>query len=228
MKTLLIIPCYNEEESIASLYQEICTTTPYDVLVVNDCSCDDSRVVLQREQIPFLDLSLNLGIGGAVQTGYRYALRNGYDICVQIDGDGQHDPKYISTLIAPIERNDADLVIGSRFLGKMGFQSSTARRAGIRVFKSLIFFLSGNRITDATSGFRAANRRTMELFDTYYAKDYPEPESIMLALRKKLRVCEVPVVMRERIGGVSSITPYRAVYYMFKVSISILLSAIQS
>jgi hypothetical protein len=225
--TLIIVPCYNEQETIAELYREIRDKTPCDVLVVNDCSSDDSRVILKYENIPHLDLPLNLGIGGAVQAGYRYALRNGYDIAVQLDGDGQHDPGWVEAIVAPIRQGTADLVIGSRFIENVGFQSSAARRLGIKFFKALIFCLSGKRITDATSGFRAANRKTMQLFDSYYARDYPEPESTMLALRNRLRVCEVPVVMRERQGGVSSISANKSLYYMLKVSLGILISFIQ-
>ena len=225
LKTLIIIPCYNEQETIAKLYREVCEKTPYDAIVINDCSKDDSRAILQRENIPHLDLPLNLGIGGAVQTGYRYALLNGYDIGVQLDGDGQHDPGQVEAIVAPIEQGSADLVIGSRFLVKTGFQSSKMRRLGIKFFKLLIFCISGKRITDATSGFRAANRKTMRLFNEFYASDYPEPESNVLALKNNLSVCEVPVTMHERQGGVSSIKALQPIYYMLKVSLAIIISS---
>jgi len=225
LKTLIIVPCYNEQETIAALYREICEKTTCDAVVVNDCSTDSSRAILQQEDIPYLDLPLNLGIGGAVQTGYRYALRNGYDIAVQIDGDGQHDPGQVGALIAPIEQGDVDFVIGSRYIGKAGYQSSTMRRAGIKFFKFLIYCLSGERITDATSGFRAANKKTMMVFNKHYANDYPEPESNMLALKSRLRVREIPVTMRERQGGVSSIKALQPLYYMLKVSLGILISS---
>jgi len=225
MKTLIIVPCYNEQETIAVLYREICEKTPYDVIVVNDCSTDESRAILRKESIPHLDLPLNLGIGGAVQAGYRFALSNGYDIAVQLDGDGQHDPGQVEVIVAPIEKGEADLVIGSRYIDKVGFQSSAMRRAGIKFFKLLIYCLTGKRITDATSGFRAANYKTMKLFNKYYANDYPEPESNTLALKNKLRVCEVPVTMRERQGGESSIKALQPIYYMLKVSFGILISS---
>ena len=180
---------------------------------------------MQRENIPHLNLPLNLGIGGAVQAGYRYALSNGYDIGVQLDGDGQHDPGQIEAIVTPIIENEADLVIGSRFIDKAGFQSSAMRRVGIKFFKMLIYCLSGKRITDATSGFRAANRKTMKLFNNNYAMDYPEPESNMLALKNKLRVREIPVTMRERQGGVSSIKALQPIYYMIKVSVGIIISS---
>jgi len=225
LKTLVIVPCYNEQETIASLYREICEKTPYDVIVVNDCSTDNSREILRNERIPHLDLPLNLGIGGTVQAGYRYAIHNDYDIAVQADGDGQHDPGQISKIVLPIEQGVADLVIGSRFINKSGFQSSTMRRVGINFFKFLIFCLSGKHITDATSGFRAVNKKTMRLFDKYYAMDYPEPESNILALKNKLRVTEVPVTMRERQGGESSIKALQPIYYMLKVSLGIMISS---
>ena len=225
MKTLIIVPCYNEQETIAALYREICEKTDCEVIVVNDCSTDGSKAILQQEGIPYLDLPLNLGIGGTVQTGYRYALRNSYDIAVQVDGDGQHDPGQVGVLTAPIKQGDADFVIGSRYIGKAGYQSSTMRRAGIRFFKLLIYCLSGKRITDATSGFRAANRKTMKIFNKHYASDYPEPESNMLALKSKLRVKEIPVTMRERQGGESSIKALQPLYYMLKVSLGILISS---
>jgi hypothetical protein len=225
LKTLIIVPCYNEQETIAGLYHEICEKTPYDVLVVNDCSTDESRAILQRENIPHLDLPLNLGIGGAMQSGYRYALRNGYDIAVQVDGDGQHDPGQAELIVTEIEQGNADLVIGSRYIEKTGFQSSAMRRVGIRFFRVLIFCLSGKLITDATSGFRAAGRKAMHLFEKSYAVDYPEPESNVLAIKNKLRVLEIPVTMRERQGGVSSINALKPIYYMVKVSLGIILSA---
>jgi len=225
LKTIIIIPCYNEQETIAALYREVRGITPHDVLVINDCSTDDSEEILRREGIPHLNFPLNLGIGGAVQAGYRYALNNNYDIAVQLDGDGQHDPGQVEALIDPIERGNADLVIGSRYINKAGFQSSAMRRVGIKFFQVLIYCLSGKKITDATSGFRAANRKTMQLFNTYYAKDYPEPESNMLALKNKLRVGEIPVEMRERQGGVSSIKTLQPIYYMLKVSLGIIISS---
>jgi len=225
LRTLIIVPCYNEQETIIALYREICEKTSFDVIFVNDCSTDDSRAILQREGIPHLDLPLNLGIGGAVQAGYRFALNKHYDIAVQVDGDGQHDPGQIEALAAQIEQGGADIVIGSRFIDKSGFQSSAMRRAGIKFFKALIYLISGQRITDATSGFRAVNQKAMELFAKYYAKDYPEPESNVLAIKNKLRVCEIPVVMRERKGGTSSIKALQPIYYMLKVSMGIIISS---
>jgi len=227
MKILIIIPCYNEQDSIASLCSEIKIKTGCDLIVVNDCSTDNSEQILVDQNIPHLNLPINLGIGGAVQTGYRYALKNNYDIAIQIDGDGQHDPQWVEKLIEPIKQGDADLVIGSRYIDKTGFQSTKLRRTGIKLFELLIRLLSGKKITDATSGFRAANRKAIKLFTIYYATDYPEPESNTLAIRNRLNVKELPVTMRERQGGASSITPVKSVYYMFKVSLGIIISLIK-
>ena len=170
---------------------------------------------------------MNLGIGGAVQTGYLYAARNGYDIAVQVDGDGQHDPKFLSKMAEFIEAEHADMVIGSRFINKEGFQSSGARRVGIKYFTMLIKLLTGAKITDPTSGLRMVNREIIEFFAEEYPKDYPEPESVVAILRRKKKVLELPVIMRERSGGVSSISMKKSVYYMIKVSLAILIERIR-
>lgn len=228
-KVLIIVPAYNEERNITRLINEI---TDYkkneagikiDLLVINDCSSDSTSLHCKEEGVRVIDLPCNLGIGGAVQTGYKYAKSNNYDIAVQIDGDGQHDPSYIKVLIEPIIRNEADLVIGSRYIEYKGFQSTILRRMGIRFFTSLILLLGRKKITDATSGFRACNWELINKFAEIYPKDYPEPESIMSCLRGGFRVKEVPVIMRERKEGVSSINIHRSIYYMFKVSIAIII-----
>ena len=170
---------------------------------------------------------MNLGIGGAVQTGYLYAARNGYDIAVQVDGDGQHDPKFLSKMAEFIEAEHADMVIGSRFINREGFQSSGARRVGIKYFTMLIKLLTGAKITDPTSGLRMVNREIIEFFAEEYPKDYPEPESVVAILRRKKKVLELPVIMRERSGGVSSISMKKSVYYMIKVSLAILIERIR-
>ena len=174
-----------------------------------------------------MHLPVNLGIGGAVQTGYLYAARNGYDIAVQVDGDGQHDPKFLSKMAEFIEAEHADMVIGSRFINKEGFQSSGARRVGIKYFTMLIKLLTGAKITDPTSGLRMVNREIIEFFAEEYPKDYPEPESVVAILRRKKKVLELPVIMRERSGGVSSISMKKSVYYMIKVSLAILIERIR-
>ncbi len=227
MRTLIVIPAYNEEESIGEVVLEIRKVAPWaDLLVIDDQSSDRTFDICLHQKVPVLSLPVNLGIGGVVQTGYLYALRNGYDAAVQMDGDGQHDPAMLERLLTPLREGTADVAIGSRFLANLGdFRSTRLRRVGIRFFEQWIRLLSGASITDATSGFRACNRKGMRLFISDYAKDYPEPEAVMTALRNHLIVREVPVSMRERQGGVSSIRRLKSVYYMLKVSIAILISA---
>ena len=174
-----------------------------------------------------MDLPINLGIGGAVQTGYKYAWENGYDMAVQVDGDGQHDPEFLELMAEYLETHQVDMVIGSRFIEKQGFQSSGMRRGGIRFFSGLIRLMTGKTITDPTSGLRMAGRNVIELFSKDYPRDYPEPESVVAILRKGLKVAEVPVIMREREGGVSSISMKKSVYYMVKVTLAILIERIR-
>lgn len=223
MKLLIAIPAYNEAENIERVVNNLIQNYPqYDYVVINDCSTDNTSEICHRNHFHIIDLPTNLGIGGAVQTGYLYAARNGYDIAVQVDGDGQHDPVFLNDMAQILEREDCDMVIGSRFLEKHGFQSSGIRRVGIRYFTYLIKVLTGRVITDPTSGLRMVNRRTLELFAKNYPKDYPEPESVVAVLRNGGKVKEIPVIMRERSGGVSSISPIRSIYYMVKVSLAIL------
>lgn len=223
MKHLIIIPAYNESECIEQTVMDIIKKAPdFDYIVINDCSTDNTSEICHRNHFHIIDLPSNLGIGGAVQTGYLYAARNGYDIAVQVDGDGLHDPVFLNDMAQILEREDCDMVIGSRFLEKHGFQSSGIRRVGIRYFTYLIKALTGRVITDPTSGLRMVNRRTLELFAKNYPKDYPEPESVVAVLRNGGKVKEIPVIMRERSGGVSSISPIKSIYYMVKVSLAIL------
>lgn len=225
MKALIIIPAYNEAENIVQTVWDVKSCArKIDMIVINDCSTDATREVLKRNQIPYIDLPINLGIGGGVQTGYRYALEHEYDIAIQFDGDGQHDARYLEDLIAPIESGQADVVIGSRFIEKEGFQSTGLRRLGINFLSGLIHILCGVKVRDVTSGMRAVNRRMIEQFAADYAQDYPEPEALLAAGLAGARVMEVPVQMRERQGGVSSINPIRSVYYMIKVSLALILS----
>lgn len=225
MKVLIIIPAYNERENIKTVIKRLETCDQeVDYLVVNDCSTDDTRNILDREHANYISLPVNLGIGGAVQAGYIYAMENDYDIAIQMDGDGQHDPAYIGKLIEPIIRGEADSVIGSRFIENEGFQSSAARRFGINFLSMLIKMVCGVRVYDVTSGFRAVNKKFIEVFAREYAQDYPEPEAIVRSTLYNARIKEVPVVMRERIGGTSSITGFKSVYYMVKVSLAILIT----
>ena len=226
-KVLLIIPAYNEEESLRSLIEEIKAVCPeVDYLVVNDCSSDDTERLMEELGANYISLPCNMGIGGAVQSGYRYAAQNGYDIAIQIDGDGQHDVRFVKDMVKLIEEKQADVVIGSRFIDKEGFQSSQARRIGIRILSMLIRLMCGAKVKDVTSGFRAVNRRFIELFAENYPDDYPEPEVIVTAKLYGAVIKELPVVMRERTTGKSSINLKRSIYYMIKVSLAIIICRI--
>lgn len=223
-KVLVIIPAYNEEDAIVSVVESV-VDAGYDYVVINDGSKDRTAKICKENGFTFLDLSSNLGIGGAVQAGHKYALKHGYDIDVQFDGDGQHPAGQIEDLIDRIEKG-ADLVVGSRFISAAkGFQSTFMRRAGIRWLSTLIKVFTGKRITDATSGFRACSRSMIELFSLDYPTDYPEPESVVAAIKRGFRVEEVPVVMHERKGGRSSISAAAGVYYMVKVTLAIVIFA---
>lgn len=228
MKKLVIIPAYNEQESILETVRDIEENAPgFDFIVINDCSKDQTLEVCRAHNIQVLDLPINLGIGGAVQTGYLYALKHGYDIAVQFDGDGQHDARFLAAMADKLVEENADMVIGSRFIENKGFQSSGLRRAGIRFFAFLTKLLFGRKITDATSGMRMCNRRTIELFVKSYPRDYPEPETVCRLLRKKYKVVEMPVIMKERTAGVSSISLRKAAYYMVKVSLGIMIERLR-
>lgn len=224
MKILVIIPAYNEEKSIREVITKLKEDCPEaDYVVVNDCSKDHTLQVLETTGANYVSLPLNLGIGGGVQTGYKYAFQNGYDIAVQIDGDGQHDTAYLKQVITAIEDGTADIVIGSRFIDKQGFQSSGMRRLGIRFLSILIQLCCGTKVLDVTSGFRAVNRRFIEEYARDYPIDYPEPEAIVKSSLQGARILEVPVVMKEREHGESSISAWRSIYYMIKVSLAIVL-----
>lgn len=231
MKILAIIPAFNEQDNIKDLLHRF-STLDVDVLIVNDCSTDNTGYICSdlakvNDRINLINLPCNLGIGGAVQTGYKYALLHDYDIAIQVDGDGQHNPEYIQELIAPIISTNADFVIGSRYLEKKGFQSTYLRRFGINYFTKLIKILYGYTVTDPTSGFRACNKKIIQVFGNNYPVDYPEPESIVLLLRERYKIKEVAVIMNERSGGKSSINTYKAVYYMIKVSLAVLIDTLR-
>lgn len=226
-KILLIIPAYNEADNIERVIEALIRDFPqYDYVIVNDGSTDRTGRLCIDRGYEVLNLPINLGIGGAVQTGYLYALKYGYDIAVQLDGDGQHDAAYVEALIKSLTEDTADVVIGSRFLEKEGFQSSCTRRIGIKILSGLIWLCTGKRVMDVTSGFRAVNRRFIEIYSEDYPSDYPEPEAIITAVMHRGRVAEVPVVMKEREGGVSSINFRKSVYYMIKVTLAILVKRI--
>lgn len=228
-RVLLIIPAYNEEKNIESVVDNLIENYPqYDYLVINDCSTDCTKEILENNNYNYISLLTNLGIGGGVQSGYIYAVERDYDITVQIDGDGQHDPEYIESLLKPILNKEADIAIGSRFIEKKGFQTTGLRRFGINVMRTIIKLCCGVNITDATSGFRASNRAATEFFSRNYANDYPEPEAIVASVLNGFRIVEVPVVMKERAGGKSSINAKRSLYYMIKVSLALLICRISN
>jgi glycosyltransferase involved in cell wall biosynthesis len=195
----------------------------YDACVVDDGSSDRTAAVAASLGLTVLRSPVNLGIGGAVQTGFLWARDRGYDVAIQVDADGQHDPAEIETLLEPLRRGDASIVVGSRFLSEAGFRSTALRRVGIKYLSWFLRLRCGARVTDPTSGFRAANRAAIELFARSYPSDYPEPESIAVAVRHGLAVSEVPVRMAPRIHGESSITAWRTLYYLVKVSLALVL-----
>lgn len=228
MKRLIIIPAYNEEANIEKTVESILKDSPgFDYVIINDCSKDRTREICEEKGYNIVNLPINLGIGGAVQTGYKYAVKNGYDMAVQVDGDGQHDPKFLEEMATYLEENDSDMVIGSRFIEKKGFQSSGMRRIGIRFFTMLIKLITGKTITDPTSGLRMIGKNVLAIFAQDYPKDYPEPESVVSILRQGMNVQEIPVIMNEREGGVSSISMKKSVYYMIKVTMAILIEGIR-
>ena len=229
MKKIIIIPAYNEEENIERTVNAIQKSAQgFDYVIINDCSTDNTRKICEEKEFNIVNLPINLGIGGAVQTGYKYAYENGYDVAVQVDGDGQHDPEFLNTMADYLIEHQVDMVIGSRFIEKKGFQSSITRRMGIQFFSKLIKVLTGKTITDPTSGLRMIGRNVMEIFSEDYPRDYPEPESIVAVLRKNMKIEEIPVVMLERQGGVSSISPKKSIYYMIKVTLAILIERIRN
>lgn len=222
MKVLVVVPAYNESDSIKSVVSSL-MEAGYDYVVVNDGSADDTAAICRREGFNLLDLKENLGIGGAIQAGHKYAFANGYDVDIQFDGDGQHDVESIPRLLGLIEEG-ADLAIGSRFLEPCdGFKSTFMRRVGIKWLSAVIRAVSGLRVTDPTSGFRATGHRALLQFCDDYPADYPEPESIVAAKKKGLSVSEVQVTMHERQGGESSIKALSSIYYMVKVTLAIVL-----
>ena len=230
-RILVIIPAYNEEAAILNTVRDLQRQFPAaDYVVINDCSRDRTREILRANQLNYIDLPLNLGIGGGVQTGFQYALEHDYDIALQFDGDGQHDASFIQPLCEPILAGQADMTVGSRFVpgtDANGFRSSAARRMGISFLSFLVQLMTGCHVYDVTSGFRAFGKGMIAYFARHYAQDYPEPEAVVAALVFGYRVQEIPVRMRERQGGISSISPIKSVYYMVKVSLAIILAGLR-
>ncbi|MGH2865637.1 MAG: glycosyltransferase family 2 protein [Solirubrobacteraceae bacterium] len=224
-RNLAIVPAYNEVEAIASTVAAIHESTPeFDVLVVDDGSSDATAAVASQVGAAVLRMPFNLGIGGAMQGGYIYALEHGYEVAVQVDGDGQHDPRHIRDLLAHLQLDgELNMVTGSRFLDPSGegYRSSVTRRLGIRIFSGVVSLITRQRVTDPTSGFRMTNRRGIELFARDYPHDYPEVEAILLMHAHRLRSCEIPVQMRPRMTGESVISSSQSVYYMVKVLLAV-------
>lgn len=228
MRGLIIIPAYNEEENIERVVQDLIeNAVGFDYVIINDCSTDNTKYICEKNGYNVINLPVNLGIGGAMQTGYKYAKQQNYDIAVQFDGDGQHDAQYLTDLLSIMNQDGADMVIGSRFIDKKGFQSTGTRRLGINIINRLIKVCTGVKITDSTSGYRMINKKIIDSFCRYYPNDYPEPESIVASIRRGFRIRECTVEMRERMGGESSITFYKSFYYMFKVSMAILIDKLK-
>jgi glycosyltransferase involved in cell wall biosynthesis len=222
LRRLAIVPALNEEASIAGVVGELLAYDPgLRVVVVDDGSTDRTAEVARASGAKVISLPFNLGIGGAVQTGFRYAWEQGFDVAVRADGDGQHDPAELDAILRPVLADEADVAVGSRFIGGDGYRSSRSRRAGIRLLATIVSALTRQRVTDPTSGFQAANRLGIRLFAADYPHDYPEAEATVMVFKHRLRLQEVPVKMRARESGRSSITTLRSVYYMIKVVLAI-------
>jgi glycosyltransferase involved in cell wall biosynthesis len=217
-RRIAVVPAYNEEQNIARVVAELRVFDPgLDIVVVSDGSADRTAEVAEAAGARVLRLPYNLGIGGAVQTGFRYAWEQGYDLAVRCDGDGQHVPGELPKVVRPVESGEADIAVGSRFVSGNGYRSSASRRVGIVLLATVVSAIARQRVTDTTSGFQALNRRALELFAADSPHDYPEVEGMVMTIRHKLRLVEVPVELRERRHGRSSITAFRSVYYMAKV-----------
>lgn len=228
MKTLVIVPTYNEEENIADVIADLRSVSfPHDVIVVDDGSLDRTVGITRKYNVPILELPFNLGIGGAMQAGYRYAYENGYDIAIQFDGDGQHRADQIEALLSGFKSLNTDLVTGSRFLEGDHYSQGAARMIGGKILASVLSFLTGWKITDPTSGFRAAGPDAIRFFAEQYPDDYPEPEVILLLHKGGYKCDEVPALMSQRTGGQSSITPIRSVYYMVKVLLALMVDLVR-
>jgi len=227
-RRLVIIPAFNEARSLPGVLREVRAAAPdFDVLVVNDGSADATSEIARSEGCGVLDLCFNLGIGGAVQAGFKYAVEGGYDVAVQVDGDGQHPADQIEALSRPILEGGFDMAVGSRYLVPGRYEGGLLRRLGNAVLSRMCSLLCGQRVTDSTSGFRAFSARALAYLAHRYPTDYPEPESIVLLARRGMRITEMPVKMRERQYGRSSITGLRPLYYMIKVGLALVLDVIK-
>lgn len=226
LKTLVIMPAYNEEKTIANTVMNLQKEAPdVDYIIINDCSKDNTLNICKEKNFNVINLPINLGIGGAVQTGYKYAYENNYDIAIQMDSDGQHDPKYIKDMVTKISEGN-NFVIASRFIDNKGFQSTWIRRLGINLYSTIIKIFTKKVIKDTTSGFRAADKKIIKMFALNYPVDYPEPETNAIIAKKQYKFVEIPVEMKNREGGKSSITPTKSIYYAVKVGLAVMLACI--
>jgi len=228
-RRIAIVPALNEEHALPKVIDELRAFDPaLDIVVVDDGSVDRTAEVAASKGARVLRLPFNLGIGGAVQTGFRFAFEQGYDIAVRVDGDGQHDPSQLDRVLAPVLSGEADIAVGSRFAAdSAGYRSSRTRRLGIRLLAQVVSRIVGRRVTDTTSGFQALNRNGIALFARDYPHDYPEVEATLMVHKHRLRLVEVPVQMREREHGSSSITVLRSIYYMLKVTLALLVGMLR-
>jgi len=227
-RVLVIIPAYNEEESLGRVIRNVHAAEPeVDIVVINDGSTDATPDIAEGYKVNLVSLPYNQGIGSAMQTGFMFARDKNYDIAVQVDGDGQHDPREIAQLVEALIAGDADIVIGSRYIEDRGYITPWQRRIGIVILAAVVSVITRQRITDPTSGFRAINRRAIHFCAQDYPFDYPEPEAVVLFNRANLRVHEIPVTMNPRYGGQSSITPFRSAYYMVKVIMAIVIGLLR-
>jgi hypothetical protein len=224
MKIIIIIPAYNEEANLCSLITSVKENISWaDILVVNDASKDGTGSVVEKLGIELLNLPYNLGIGGAVQTGYKFALEMGYDAVIRLDGDGQHPPEEAARLAEPVLNGEADMAIGSRYLSEGNYEPQVLRKAGTRILSTIVSWMIRQKITDATSGFVALNRDAVEVLCREFPRDYPEVESLVILHKNNMRIKEVPVKMKKRGDGASSIKGLKQAYYMIKVILSILM-----
>ena len=226
MKALVIIPAYNEEECIEKVVNDVLAQN-VDVVVINDGSKDNTSINAKKTKAHVIDLPFNLGIGGAVQTGYLYAYKNDYDVAIQFDGDGQHNSVYINEMIKVLNEKNVDMVIGSRFINTTGYKQTFMRMLGNKIIGGMIKLYTGKKIYDTTSGYRAVNKRVIKKFANDYPSDYPEPDTNLRLLRKKYKIEEIPVEMNQRNPGKSSITPLKSIYYMLKVSLAMFICTLE-
>ncbi len=227
-RILVIIPAYNEERSLPKVIAGIRKFPGIDIVVINDGSKDDTSAAARNAGVNVIDLPFNLGIGGAVQTGYLFAFKNGYDVAVQVDADGQHNPGDLLKITGPVIDGAADMVVGSRYIESTGYKTPLARKLGMLIFSAVVSFINGQPLHDTTSGYRAVSKRVIQFFVDNYPTDYPEVEALVLLKRNGFTIQEVPVTMAHRVHGESSITPVKSVYYMIKVLLALFMNLLRA